>query len=173
MPLIYKQSPLFHHRINVRFAQTFPAGLRRCAAQSGGKEKRVLFPLTLPKRLTPHSGVNHSKGGLCANPLSSKRATPLCGVAPLSAYFTYMGIQLSVISQTNPFYHKDSLPFATTSPAGLRRYAAQSGGREPRPCTTYPPRTACAAMRASCPGDASLRQPFFKRATPHSGVVRK
>ena len=78
--------------------------------------------------------------------------TRLCSIiestsirANLSLHILYIEIQLSVISQTNSFYHKASLPFVTTSPAGLRRVAAQPGGREPRPCTTYPPRTACAA----------------------------
>ena len=145
MPLIYKQSPLFHHRINVRFAQTFPTGLRRAAAQSGGKEKRVLFPLTLPKRLTPHSGVNHSKGGLCANPLSSKRATPLCGVAPslhilhIWEYNCRLFPQQTLFIKSQPSI-RDNLPRRTAPLRGAVRR-----GRETRPCSTHIPRTTCAA----------------------------
>ena len=54
-------------------------------------------------------------------------------------------------------------------PAGLRRAAAQPGGGEKRVLVplTLPERLAplCGASRS---GNASLRQPFFKRTTKHS-----
>ena len=86
-----------------------------------------------------------SGGYLRANHLSSKRATPLCGVAPLSAYFTYMGIQLPVISQTDSFYQKPAFHSRQPPPPDCAAQRRSPAGKRNASFFTYPPRTTCAA----------------------------